>query len=580
MDNIVKLPSQQSLFTPTNNLCDLVIPGNSGVYDLSQTYIAFDTSLKTSTWVTLTAGQMGAGSLSQADAVADMRLNFTHGDNSIYNQRACPIELLVRDCSLFSANRGKIEDIRRSDVLRGTRRAYLNDINDVQANALTGTAGFSKTVPWASGAHAQLYGVGSVLSNTRRHELRIYLKDIFNFCNAEAYDSAEYGALSVHLELNLDRLVPTQNLGPGTTFPDTSVWTGRYYHNYPQGGNTPPDTAPTQGPLPTFGKAQNVNSNGATAVSVSSLTMSAIYSSIDDHPFWVGQSLDITTTHDGGGTGARTPADGNIGWAVVSAISWDKDTKLITLEFGGEIASIAVEAGGPNCLAFAVAGSAVIPADESQSAITYDSCELTAVRRVDLNSGPSQIQYTQYQTQADQFANSAGSPATLNRSYFLPPNTTNCIICLPVGGGATNFSDLLGCARLSSYRFTIDGEAVTNRAVPFMTQAAVVADTLDGKGNCGSSIHYDLISKTFMNQGERYHSLLECVNSQIIPPTRTVVSNNIRNLNADPEARCYMLALPIPVKNTQTQLTIELDAWYENANTGSILIYSEIQSVV
>lgn len=577
MEHVIKIPSQQSAFSPLNNLADLVIPGSSGIYDLSQTYIAFDTSLKNPSWVAPANGQMGAGLLTQEDAVADMRLNFQHGTNSMYNLTACPIELLVRDCSIFSANRGKIEDVRRSDVLRGTRASYLNDINDVQAKALTGTAGMAKTAPWASGMHAQLYGVGDVVSNKRRHELRIYLKDIFNFCQAEAYDSSIYGALTIHLELNFDRLIPVQN-------PLTFAWSS-YYHNFLQNGGPPPTNPPLQGPVVQYGEARGLTIETlATPLNVTQLIMQAEYDCIEDHPFWVGQSLDISTLITGDGTGgAPSPASGDVNWAVVSSIDWDKNTKLVTLGFGGTIFSLQPVTGNLR-IEWSVAGSRVdTTTDEVQSAITYESCELTAVRRMDLQSGPPQIQYTQYQQQADQFATTANANATLNRSYFLPANTTNCIICLPVSGGGYN-SDLLGCARVSDYRFTIDGEAVTNRAVPYMPLADFTTAAPDAKGDAGSSIHYDLISKTFQNQGLRYHSLLEAVASQTIPystgrPSAGGVVGLV-DLRDDPEKRVFMLALPIPLKNSQTQLTIELNAFYDGANAGQIFIYSEVQSAV
>ena len=35
MDNIVRLPSQQSVFNATSRLVDIVIPAGSGIYDLN-----------------------------------------------------------------------------------------------------------------------------------------------------------------------------------------------------------------------------------------------------------------------------------------------------------------------------------------------------------------------------------------------------------------------------------------------------------------------------------------------------------------------------------------------------------------
>ena len=45
MENIIRIPSQQSSFNATNNLVDIVIPGDSGVYDLSECYVTIDTRL-------------------------------------------------------------------------------------------------------------------------------------------------------------------------------------------------------------------------------------------------------------------------------------------------------------------------------------------------------------------------------------------------------------------------------------------------------------------------------------------------------------------------------------------------------
>ena len=43
MEVILKIPSAQSTFNATNNILDIVLPGNSGVYDLSQMYVVIDT---------------------------------------------------------------------------------------------------------------------------------------------------------------------------------------------------------------------------------------------------------------------------------------------------------------------------------------------------------------------------------------------------------------------------------------------------------------------------------------------------------------------------------------------------------
>ena len=183
MENIVRIPSQQSSFNATNNLVDIVIPGNSGVYDLSECFVTIDTRLNIAT--TLTAADRAAqtpGYVVNGGEVHSVHLAYNHGTGSIYNDTACPVEILVRNCSMMSASRGKVEDIRRSDTLRATAKAYIQDLDDVQAAALTGLAGAAKGNPWVLGRHAQLFGEGTVLSKEQNHEIRIYLRDVFEIC--------------------------------------------------------------------------------------------------------------------------------------------------------------------------------------------------------------------------------------------------------------------------------------------------------------------------------------------------------------------------------------------------------------
>jgi len=134
-----------------------------------------------------------------------------------------------------------------------------------------------------------------------------------------------------------------------------------------------------------------------------------------------------------------------------------------------------------------------------------------------------------------------------------------------------------------TYRFTLNGESVTNRAVPLM-QVPVVAAAADAKLEKGSSLHYSLIAEALMNSGIRYHSLREAVFDQNIPlsidtPIDGSGIHGWTNLADAPSKACYMLALPIPISNEQTQLTIELTNSSFPADSGELHIFSEVRSV-
>ena len=573
MDNIIKLPSQQSVFNATSRLVDIVIPAGSGIYDLTETYVAIqvqvdDLELDTTVSTEGALAQNGAG-LVAADAVADVRLSIKHQASvySIYDRCAVPIECLVRNCSLMSSTRGKIEDIRRSDSLRGTMKAYTLDKEDVQSRSLVGFSGAAKTNPWASGRLARLVGVGTTPSSYQTHEVRIMLKDLFNIADmADAMDTGIYGALSLHLELNLERLNLEQNLFGNQLFT-------RPYHNQP----TP---AAISGPANIeYRTATTITTPVGAGISSDVIEMSAQYASLEDSPFFNNQMVQVTTdyTQAAGGTSAtKYPADGDIRWAVVKSISWDKTTKRVTLNFGtgSEVYATGAVAVAELVMNMTVVGSALVSVANK---LSFPTVELTAIRRMDLAAGPSQMQYTQFQTISDQWQNAT----VLERSYYLPPQTTNAYIVMPSASGA-GFSDILGCARVSDYRFTVNGESVTNRAVPLFAQAAVL-NANDNKTDIGSALHYDLISKTFMNSGKRFASLMEAVYDEDIPMSTNRPSgggsSGWLSLAEAPTKVCYMLALPLPVSASQTQLTVSLNGTFPNSS-GEIHIFCEVRSVV
>tara|TARA_R110000796_G_scaffold68851_3_gene157449 strand:- start:1738 stop:3501 length:1764 start_codon:yes stop_codon:yes gene_type:complete len=587
MENIIRIPSQQSSFNATNNLVDIIIPGNSGVYDLSEMYITIDTRLNVTTVAAAgDRGPQGAGYIEAEDAVQNVLMGISHGPASIYDKTACPVEILVRNCSLMSQSKGKVEDIRRSDRLRATMKSYLQDLDDVQSAALTGfTSGAAKTTPFAFGVNAELFGEGTVLSKRETHEIRIYLRDLFEIAKTDAWDSAVYGNTHIHLELNLSDIFLRQDLGDTVdAVQGGQAWTKIYHNPYvaaPLAAGEPKVIYSKSDPVVYDvggGAGPNLPANSVQTT----VTMSAVYQSLEDSPFWVGQILTLTalvSATSQGGSGATTvPAIAAKKWAVVKGITYDPITKKITLDFGATISTVtAVTNGG----AAGYQQEMVVTgwdADIDASTIEYDTIELTAIRRTDMDSGPKQIQYNQWMVQSDQWS----SATTLNRSYFLPPRTSTAVIVLPCLD--TNGSKFLGSQRLSSYRFTVNGESVTNRAINYMPQAALAPATSNAKAEAGSALHYDMISNSMMNMGVRYSSLQECVYDQSMtdvntPPTENGGLIGYANLGVCPRKRSYMLALPIPESDGQTQLTIELEGHFV-AGTGALELYSYVTSAI
>lgn len=608
MESVLRLPAQQSLFNTTNTLVDLMIPGSSGVYDLSQSFVAIQTRLTPEK----SAVDLIVGS-GQDNGVYDVRLHFKHNPGahtvaaaSIYDNTATPIECLVSSCSMISASRGAVEDIRRADILRGTLSVYQKDLDSRQAESLTSWAGAAKDHPWVHGQYVELYGSGSLNSREITHEIRLPLKDLFDAGHFDAWDSAVYGDTRIHLELNLGQVLATQCCGLLDP-----TWTAAYQQRTTDG--TTPDLAQfgyrTARPDPTVDSDKRTIAAGGGNFQLQSLTMQTKYDSLADSPWWVGQDVTVQCFNSGtlvtGNAGlgmllpvaetiameavAGTPTAGAARRAIILSIDYDKLTKLLTLNFAGDVVSVPTQgagtggATGGGILEIRVTGSDTLgtAADTvatlvgNAAAISYESIELVATMRTDLAAGqaPKQHQYSHFVNQADTFSQQSG----MQRTYQIPANCSAVVIAVTNAGAA--HSEFLGSARVQEYRFTIDGEQVTNRPVPYIE----VGNGGVFNNVAGSSLHYDLIQKTFLNIGvnARYQSLKESVYDQLIPtgtPGTDGAGKGFAVAGNDPLKNAFLLCTPMPMKDQPSQLLVEMSGNFVGG--GSLQIYSYVTSLI
>jgi len=586
-ESVVRIPAQQSLFNATSNLVDLIIPGNTGVYDLSQTYVSLLTR------VTSKAPAVPALIVGDDNGVYDVRVHMKHQlgvQTSIYDDCATPIECLVNSCSMQSATKGGIEDIRKSDVLRGTLSVYKEDLDSRQAKALTTWSGACKDQPWVHGQHVELRGVGSVTSREVTHELRFNLRDLFDAGQFEAWDSSVYGDTRIHLELNLAQVSLTQCQGSTDL-----TWTSAYQRRVLAGGAA--DIAGFGYATPTL-SGTTVGTGGSFA-GITAVEMKTPYDSLADVPFWVGQDVSITPQNSIGtgtanlivskpeaaATGNQTLAPGVVGdagRAVITSIDFAKLTGLVTLNFGGVVLECPTQTGAEEgILSFTVKGTDVSAVAGEVPAITYEACELVATLRSDMRMGqaPKGHQFSRFVFQGDQFTNTSG----IQRTYQIPANCT--AVLMAITNTQTGHSSFLGSARVNDYRFSVDGEAVTNRAVTY----AELSNTGDLKGTWGSSLHYDLLQKSFLNIGQnaRYQSMTESVFDQKIPvdadgDAGTAIGDlgqpGWSTAGADPQKSAFLIGCPIPLKGDTSQLLLELNGNFIDG--ASINIYSYVQAVV
>ena len=604
MENVIKLPAQQSLFNANNNLVDIIIPGSMGVVDLSQSFVSILTRVtnEAGTAVPLMTGHT-------ADVgVYDSRLHFLHNNGSkavankrIYDKTATPIECLVSSASMISASRGTVEDIRRADILRGTLSVYQKDLDSRQAEALTTWAGACKDTPFVHGNYIEMFGEGSLKSREATHEIRLPLKDLFDAGRFTEYDTSVYGDTRIHLELNLSNVIATQCCG--TADP---TWAANYQ------GRTGADAGEQAAAAEAFGYTSgppatdiSVPTVGGTPLNppfpTSSILMNTPYDSIADSPWWVGQDVEITVTNTDAtnavvlllpvahptGTPLAASATTTPVRAVITDITYDQSTGRVNLGFGANVVQAGVQVGAQSSTGLKInvkgADTAGTEADVVAStvggagSITYESVELTATMRNDVPMGTvKEHQYSRFVNQADVFSNTS----EMQRTYQLPANCSAVLIAITAPD--ENRSNFLGSAVVTQYRFTIDGEQVTNRFVPFREKGDAVF-----KGVAGSSIHYDLLAKTFLNMGEnaRYQSMKECVYDQKIPVgtvgTEGTVQAGFADLDTNPQKLAYFIGTPVPMKDSPTQLLVELEGNFNaGGGGGQLQIYSYITSTI
>jgi hypothetical protein len=246
-DKQVKLNSKQGgPFNARQNLIDFEIPSGMAV-DMAKSYINLQCHCET---------------VEASTGVFDFKLEYTHNGA---HELTAPNTAIVRNCSLRSANKGMLEDIRRSDVLR-TNLHYLSKTTEDNDGTL-----YKQILPHKTRTnHAQsiwrdLKKEGSVASRELTSPIQIPMSDLFNLGSATV-DTTFLGDTRVHLEISPERFVPKQ------------LFNG-------------PDSLDFANPL----FKQMVDISGVTT-EIFTVTSSVKYEDLADSPFWVGMPVVVNYT--------------------------------------------------------------------------------------------------------------------------------------------------------------------------------------------------------------------------------------------------------------------------------------------
>lgn len=559
MEQLVKFPSLQGTFstnatgfygahtgvlpvgaTASKNLVDMEIPANIGIVDLSRSAVVV--SLRNNSVPTGSAGYNNKGVLNVfPELIKTGNYAGLVQDNSEIHSTA----VFVRNASMFNGRRGKIEEIKEVQCLRGNLSKYTKNDEDVNSTKNKSTD-LGQKVSFPAEACNDIVGEGNELSRNQDYELRIPLNEVFDFCNNPAYDTSD-GITKLHFEFHFDKLL----IGIKSTANNiANGFVHKHAHNAQ--GNVFPQVFVSDMEMPQTAN-QRTNNTGANVNITDPMITRATYPDLRACPYYVGQQVNQTiNVEDAGGGNAGNLGD-NI--RVITAIGrptadggdgngLNKDKVQITLSND----SIPVL---PN-------GRRIVPAPARSVRLQLDRMVANADDYVRVNVEPPQINGVELQVlvdpQADKVSNftyveyrseqDTYSPrAELVRNYEVPPNCRSVYVFFSPNERESEQPNLV------SYRVSVDNEDIIGRRV-----------------NVGSTLDLDLKNGTLTNSGLRVRSLEEKVQNIF----------GQRSTGTDVGTRLDAIMFPVPLKANSQRLTLDLQATGGGQNLlGHHIIYYE-----
>ena len=540
MEQIIKYPSLQSSFTTTAtasaagvyavgtgvNLVDMEIPSNIGLVDLSRSDVVV--SFRSDNVPT-----------NNANAVLNQFLDLLKNghansqDNSNYHTAA----VYVRHASLFNSKKGKLEELREVQCLKGNLALYTRNMDDANAIKNRG-ADCGQKHRFVAESLNDIVGDGVEKSRQRDFELRIPLKEVFDFCNNPAYDTSDAGITKLHFEFHFDKVIAgvktSENaVGGGFIAANAHAATGGLFPQVLMSDMEVPATA------------LQADNNTINPVNITDpLITRAKYPDLRSCPFFVGQMLNHRVNIQDSANPHGNAAVLNNNYRVITAIgrptAGDKDRVQLTLS----AENIPVLPANRRVAPSPAQGQFVALDDSAQNylqasarPILINSVELQVL--VDPSADKvANFTYVEYKSERDTYA----ARLQLVRNYEIPPNCRSVYVFF-TPEQRESFEN-----QLESYRVSIDNEDIIGRRV-----------------NLFSSLDLDLKSGTLTNSGLRVRSLEE----------KVVATFASRSQNTDTGSSIRSVMFPCPLKPNSQRLTLDLSAAAGQTLAGDHIIYYE-----
>tara|TARA_R110002012_G_scaffold132755_2_gene285692 strand:- start:29 stop:1510 length:1482 start_codon:yes stop_codon:yes gene_type:complete len=406
MDQIIKIDANQGTFDTSGNksTIDIDIPAGLGNLDLSKSYVNIRT--KCSIDIANATNEVANLNMEYRGSATGANQNIHYPDTAS----------LIVNAYMGSNKKGKLEDIRHVDILKTTLSSYRYNMAE-QKNDVGKVSAVQQAQMVRSLRINEINKIGTDSSRNTSNDIVIPLKNIFNICKAESYNTDAYGQTRIHLEAGFHKL---KILDAGITDYNLAV-EGRTAKAQQFAGFT---VAAAQNTLPW-----------------DTLTSTALYKNAANIPFHVDQNISISYTKGG----AAQPVKNNLNIASITRNADD----TITLVLNGGIYD---QATGDVITAVLVKGDTNA---RSNDAVAIEKVEAVLYVNNSGDAAPASIPYTTYLSEEDTYS----AALFVSRLYHVPPACKNVYVMF--------FSDgiISGATHLAKYRFTVNNKEITPRSV-------------------------------------------------------------------------------------------------------------------
>ena len=554
MDKIIRISSVQGEhdILGNKNLVDYHIPANSGVYNLKDSYIAVNVSniLRNDSAIT-TAG-------AERTATDHERIVFI-------NYKEAPIErfagaqfmippttaVIVKNAQMLSSTKGMIESIRRVDMLRANQYSYVrnqeqlsSNVNGLILSSESGNSTCESRQPYTEcnniDQSATSTTQGTPYSSLYRdHEIRIPLKEVFNFCQyADMYDSAVYGQTHINLECQFDKLVQAQS--------NTNLSLNKY-----RGANSGEAFLGAMMDLP------NSSGNNLTLINKAMTANSFGLDGIELSPFYIGMKVKLDNSASTNNVqGIVTTIKSIVIYDGVSDIKFGAETIAHNndLAVGANKGKLLLEFDG-SYLGSLANGVSVAGLKLTTHDLGGTDTHTLSIQNVDLvmkmvrggGQAPKQIEYNKFDIEEDSF--SSVQNKILNRYYDIPPNCDSIWLLLTRNQTYATGND---GEKIEKYRITIDNVELSNRDIVMHSQ-----------------LHKNLVAECLDRQGLPLRSLNE-----------TFLQWNFNQGVSGITHDSFIIGIPVPNKLVSQKLGVEIHPVSGDTLKGFISVYKHRIAVV